>query len=141
MTDSYPTLHYILLFKTFWKFNSFTALQNYLNPNFSIINVHNNARIPGKLASYEIRIHGVTYPKIHEIICKKGYSGSVASLRMFMQKERTRMHERVYLAFFLIIFSKKICIKCILSLCTKKDNPFKRLSSHSHLVSTPWYHW
>ena len=82
-------------------------LQNYLNPNFSIINVHNNARIPGKLASYEIRIHGVTYPKIHEIICKKGYSGSVASLRMFMQKERTRMHERAYLAFFLIIFSKK----------------------------------
>lgn len=35
------------------------------------------------------------------------------------------MHERVYLAFFLIIFSKKICIKCILSLCTKKDNPLK----------------
>ena len=25
---------------------------------------------------------------------KKGYTGSVASLRMFMQKERTRMHEQ-----------------------------------------------
>ena len=72
-------------------------LQNYLNPNFSIINVHNNARIPGKLASYEIRIHGVTYPKIHEIICKKGYSGSVASLRMFMQKkEQECMNEPIW---------------------------------------------
>ena len=31
---------------------------------------------------------------IHDIICKKGYTGSVASLRMFMQKERTRMYEQ-----------------------------------------------
>lgn len=36
----------------------------------------------------------MTYPKIHKILCEKGYSGSVASLRMFMQKERTRMREQ-----------------------------------------------
>lgn len=75
------------------------TIQNYLNPDFSIINGHYNVRIPGKLAPYEnevveLRSQGLTYPKIHEIICEKGYSGSVVSLRMFMQKERTRIHEQ-----------------------------------------------
>ena len=42
----------------------------------------------------KLRSQGLTYPQIHDIICKKGYTGSVASLRMFMQKERTRMHEQ-----------------------------------------------
>lgn len=31
-----------------------------------------------------------TYPCIHKIISEKGYEGSVASLRMFIQKERIR---------------------------------------------------
>lgn len=75
------------------------TIQNYLNPDFSITNGHYNVRIPGKLAPYErevieLRSKGLTYPKIHDIICKKGYTGSVASLRMFMQKERTRMYEQ-----------------------------------------------
>ena len=77
----------------------YKTIQNYLNPDFSITNGHYNVRIPGKLAPYEkevieLRSKGFTYPKIHEIICKKGYTGSVASLRMFKQKERTRMHEQ-----------------------------------------------
>ena len=77
----------------------YKTIQNYLNPDFSITNGHYNVRIPGKLAPYErevieLRSKGLTYPKIHDIICKKGYTGSVASLRMFMQKERTRMHEQ-----------------------------------------------
>lgn len=42
----------------------------------------------------ELRSQELTYPKIHEIIWAKGYIGSVASLRMFMQKERARMHEQ-----------------------------------------------
>jgi len=72
----------------------YKTIQNYLNPDFSITNGHYNVRIPGKLAPYErevieLRSKGLTYPKIHDIICKKGYTGSVASLRMFMQKERT----------------------------------------------------
>ena len=72
------------------------TIQNYLNPDFSVTNSHYNVRIPGKLAPYEnevikLRSQGLTYPQIHDIICKKGYTGSVASLRMFMQKERTRI--------------------------------------------------
>lgn len=74
---------------------TYKTIQNYLNPEFSLVNGHYNYRIPGKLAPYEaeileLRSQGITYPKIHEQICKKGYSGSVASLRMFVQKERTR---------------------------------------------------
>lgn len=50
--------------------------------------------MPGKLASYEqdvitMRAQGITYAKIHEVICIKGYSGTIASLCVFMQKERT----------------------------------------------------
>ena len=75
------------------------TIQNYLNPDFSVTNGHYNVRIPRKLAPYEnevikLRSQGLTYPQIHDIIYKKGYTGSVASLRMFMQKERTRMHEQ-----------------------------------------------
>jgi ferritin len=32
---------------------------------------------------------GVTYTKIHEYISENGYTGTVALLRVFMQKERT----------------------------------------------------
>ena len=83
----------------FFFFSHNKTIQNYLNPDFSITNGHYNVRIPGKLAPYErevieLRSKGLTYPKIHDIICKKGYTGSVASLRMFMQKERTRMYEQ-----------------------------------------------
>ncbi|PWJ48110.1 transposase [Faecalicatena contorta] len=39
-----------------------------------------------------MRSNGITYAKIHEHICRKGYTGTVASLRVFMQKERT--HKR-----------------------------------------------
>ena len=53
--------------------------------------------MPGKLAPYEqkvieMRSKDITYQKIHEHICEKGYTGTVASLRVFMQKERT--HQR-----------------------------------------------
>ena len=37
----------------------------------------------------------MTYPRIHKIISEKGYDGSVASLRMFMQKERIRQAEQL----------------------------------------------
>ena len=42
----------------------------------------------------ELRSQGLTYPQIHKILCGKGYTGSVASLRIFMQKERSRMREQ-----------------------------------------------
>lgn len=79
--------------------HTFKTVQNYLNPDYSIIDGHYNIRIPNKLAPYEdeiklLRSQGMTYPLIHKIISEKGYSGSVASLRMFMQKERIRQGEK-----------------------------------------------
>jgi len=70
-----------------------------LDPDYSIVGGHYNVRIPGKLYAYEkevieLRSKGMTYPQIHEVISNKGYDGSVASLRMFMQKERIRRQEQ-----------------------------------------------
>lgn len=75
--------------------HTFKTIQNYLNSSYSVENKHYHARIPGKLAPYEaevikLRCEGMTYPCIHKIISEKGYDGSVASLRMFIQKERIR---------------------------------------------------
>lgn len=75
--------------------HTFKTIQNYLNPSYSVENKHYHARIPGKLAPYEaevikLRCEGMTYPSIHKMISEKGYEGSVASLRMFIQKERIR---------------------------------------------------
>lgn len=79
--------------------HTYKTIQNYLNPDYCVTDGHYNARIPGKLSPYEkdvieLRSQGITYPQIHKILCEKGYTGSVASLRMFMQKERSRMQEQ-----------------------------------------------
>lgn len=70
------------------------TVNNYLKADCPINNGHYDNRMPGKLAPYEqevltLRAEGIAYSKIHELICTKGYDGTVASLRMFMQKERT----------------------------------------------------
>ena len=75
--------------------HTYRTIQNYLDPKYSVVNGHYNTRIASKLAPFEekvflLRSQGVTYSKIHEIITKEGYNGSVASLRMFMQKEQLR---------------------------------------------------
>ena len=80
--------------------HTYKTIQNYLNPEFSVVNRHYNTRFPNKLAPYEeevkiLRSQGMTYPRIHKIISEKGYTGSEASLRMYMQKERIRMSEAV----------------------------------------------
>lgn len=74
------------------------TIQNFLNPDYSIENGHYNMRLPGKLAPFEkevieLRSKGLTYSRIQEIIAEKGYTGSVASPRAFMQKREfvTRM--------------------------------------------------
>lgn len=74
------------------------TVKNYLKKDGSLVNGHYDRRMPGKLAPYEqevieLRSKGVTYVKIHEYISQKGYTGTVASLRVFMQKERT--HQKV----------------------------------------------
>ena len=75
------------------------TIRNYLKDEYIMDNGHYDNRIPGKLAPYEqkvitMRSKGITYKKIYEQIVKEGYTGTIASLRMFMQKERTRMHEQ-----------------------------------------------
>lgn len=72
------------------------TVKKYLDKNCPLCNGHYDNRLTGKLAPYEeevlnLRAQGVKYSKIHETISSKGYTGSVASLRMFMQKERIRM--------------------------------------------------
>jgi len=74
------------------------TVKRYLNDGCSLCNGHYDDRRPGKLAPYEkeileLRAQGFTYTLIHEHISEKGYTGSVASLRMFMQKERIHMKE------------------------------------------------
>lgn len=69
------------------------TIKNYLNPEFSPLNVHYDLKRRGKLTPFEqdiISMHsnGKTYTEIYEFIKLKGYSGSVAAIRMFMQKER-----------------------------------------------------
>ncbi len=71
------------------------TIKRFLDPGYSVVNGHYNARIPGKLAPYEkqvldLRSKGVTYSQIHKTITSQGYSGSIASLRMFIQKEKYR---------------------------------------------------
>ncbi len=80
------------------KNHAYRTIENYLNPNYSVVNGHYNVRIPGQLAPYEkavieLRSKEIIYLKIHKILYEKEYTGSVVSLRMFMQKERTRMHK------------------------------------------------
>lgn len=70
------------------------TVNNYLKEDCSYSNGHYDNRRPGKLAPYEqtviqMRAQGITYAKIHEYICKNGYSGTISSLRVLMQKERT----------------------------------------------------
>lgn len=69
------------------------TIKKYLDPFYSVVSVRYDSRIPGKLAPYEhqvleLRSQGYAYQRIHDIISKAGYNGSVASLRMFVQKER-----------------------------------------------------
>lgn len=74
--------------------HTWQTVTNYLKEDCSLSNGHYDLRLPGKLAPYEqtvieMRSKGITYTKIHEYISENGYTGTVASLRVFMQKERT----------------------------------------------------
>ena len=71
------------------------TVSKYLKDDCPLDNGRYDYRLPGKLAPYEqevieMRAKGITYKKIHEHISEKGYTGTVSSLRVFMQKERTR---------------------------------------------------
>jgi len=69
------------------------TILNYLDPNYSPVNGHYDRKRPGKLTPYEeevvdVRSKGKTYDEIYHVISQKGYSGSIAAIRMYMQKER-----------------------------------------------------
>lgn len=69
------------------------TIKRYLNQNYNVVNGHYDNKRAGKLAPYEqtvidLRCQGYTYRSIYDMITAKGYTGSLGSLRMFMQKER-----------------------------------------------------
>ncbi|WP_242649463.1 ISL3 family transposase [Clostridium kluyveri] len=73
--------------------HTYQTIMNYVSGNYSLVNGNYDNRRPGKLQKYEdevvlLRSQGITYKKITEIIGKKGYTGTVDALRVFMQKER-----------------------------------------------------
>lgn len=75
--------------------HTFKTIQNYLDSDYSLVNGHYNARISVKPAPYESKVietqsKGMTYSGIHKIIMTEVYSGFVALLRMFIQKERIK---------------------------------------------------
>ena len=75
------------------------TIKRYLTQENSTINGHYGAKLGGKLAPFhddviELRSKGITYPEIQKILSKKGYTGSVASIRVFMQKERSHHYSK-----------------------------------------------
>lgn len=75
------------------------TIKRYLILENSTINGHYGAKLGGKLAPFhddviELRSKGITYPEIQKILSKKGYTGSVASIRVFMQKERSHHYSK-----------------------------------------------
>lgn len=78
--------------------HAFKTVTNYLKEDCPLSNDHYDRRLSGKLAPYEktvieMRSQGITYTKIHEQITVNGYTGTLASLRVFMQKERTHLQK------------------------------------------------
>ncbi len=76
----------------------FNTIKRYLSEDRPNIDGHYDNRRPGKLHPYEpdvleLRSKGLTYVEITEIIKKKGYTGTVAALRVFMQKEREHQNK------------------------------------------------
>ena len=70
-----------------------TTVKKYMKDDCPLINGGYDNRRSGKLVPYEqevieMRAKGNTYQKIHKHICEKGYTGTVVSIRVFMQEER-----------------------------------------------------
>lgn len=71
----------------------YNTIKGYLSEDKSNINGQYDCRRSGKLQPYEsdilkLRSKGMTYTEITEIIKRKGYTGTIDALRVFMQKER-----------------------------------------------------
>ena len=69
------------------------TVKSYLDPNFSAVSGHYDLKRRSKMTAYEkevieMRAAGRTYTEIFDAIKLKGYNGTIAAIRMFMQKER-----------------------------------------------------
>ncbi|WP_434511219.1 transposase [Desulfitobacterium sp. AusDCA] len=72
---------------------AYATVKKYLADNSANINGHYDVKMGGKLAKYEnevveLRVKGLKYKEIADILRKKGYKGTVDALRVFMSKER-----------------------------------------------------
>lgn len=72
---------------------SVSSISKYISEDYNVVHGHYGVARPGPLAPYRneiltLRAQGITYEKITETLRQKGYSGSVAALRMFVAKER-----------------------------------------------------
>lgn len=69
------------------------TVNNYLDPTYKPVNGHYDLKRRGKITEYEhdilqMRSKGKTYREIHQYIKEKGYTGTTAAIRVYMQKER-----------------------------------------------------
>lgn len=76
------------------------TISNYLKPDFNPVNGHYDLRRKGKITAYEktiikMRSEGKTYEEIYQDIKADGYKGTVAAIRMYMQKERAHGRESI----------------------------------------------
>ena len=72
---------------------SSSSISKYLSEDYNVVHGQYGVSRPGPLAPYRneiltFRAQGITYKKITEMLRQRGYSGSVAALRMFVSKER-----------------------------------------------------
>ena len=72
---------------------SSASISKYLSKDYNVVHGHYGVSRPGLLAPYRdeiltLRAQKITYEKITEMLREKGYTGSVAALRVFVSKEK-----------------------------------------------------
>lgn len=72
---------------------SASSISKYLSEDYNIVHGQYGVSRPGPLSPYRneiltLRAQGITYEKITETLRQRGYSGSIAALRMFVSKEK-----------------------------------------------------
>lgn len=72
---------------------SSASISKYLSKDYNVVHGQYGVSRPGLLAPYRdeiltLRAQKITYAKITEMLREKGYTGSVAALRVFVSKEK-----------------------------------------------------
>ena len=76
---------------------TYNTIRNYISGSFSPVNAHYGKQREGKLEPFrsevlQLRLEGLKYREIHDIIKVKGYNGTQDAIRGFVTKER-RIHQ------------------------------------------------